>query len=114
MIHSRNEPMPVEMVAPMASQRSGSSGALRVCPSCGGGPVQTKTVSSVFWRGEEALMVRGVPAMICTTCGEDFVSDATARALNRIRETGFGGVASDLQINLPVFDFGTFAADGTI
>ena len=110
MIHSRMQPMSDKPMTPVAGHQNESPVASCVCPSCGG-PAQSRTVSSVFWHGEEAFMIRGVPAMICATCGEDFISDATARELDRIREIGIGGATSNLRISLPVFNFGSVGTD---
>ncbi len=97
--------MSVQPMLFVIGQRTDLSGALCGCPRCGGGPVEERAISSVFWRGEGAIMIRDVPAMICTHCGEDFISDATARELDRIRNTGFAGGASDDQICMPVFKY---------
>jgi YgiT-type zinc finger domain-containing protein len=104
-MRSGDEMMSVEPMLFAIGQRADQSGARCGCPRCGGGPVEERTISSVFWRGEAAIMIRDVPAMICTHCGEDFISDATARELDRIRNTGFAGGASDDQICMSVFKF---------
>jgi YgiT-type zinc finger domain-containing protein len=75
------------------------------CPRCGAGPLHASMVSSVFWHGDRAVMIRGIPATVCTACGEDFISDATAAELDRIRGHGFDGSAADSYVTVPAFDF---------
>lgn len=60
----------------------------------------------MFWRGTEALMVRSIPAVFCTRCGEEFVSEATATELERIRAAGFNGSGPEAWVSIPVFSFG--------
>jgi len=55
------------------------------CPICGGikKPGKTTyTVDSDFG----LVVVRGVSAMICSQCGEEWINDVTARDLERIVE----------------------------
>jgi YgiT-type zinc finger domain-containing protein len=81
------------------------------CPSCGAGPLRKSTVNSIFWRGDTPLMVRGIPANVCTACGEDFLSDATVIELDRIRGIGFDGSATDCYVKVPVINFGHLAPE---
>lgn len=83
------------------------------CPACGAGPLRNGKVSSVFWRGDQALMVQGIPAIVCESCGEDFISDDTAIALDWIKGSGFSKSGSGSKARLgavrymtvPVFEF---------
>ena len=107
---SRNEPISEKWLMPSAGLSTEATDGFHGCPCCGAGPLQERSVSSVFWLGEKALMVRGVPAMVCTACGEDFISHATATELDRIRGAGFNGSVSDVHVSIPVFDFGKISA----
>ena len=49
----------------------------------------TSSFSAVFWRGYYAFMWRGIPALGCGGCGEEFISDDTAIELDRIKGMGF-------------------------
>lgn len=83
------------------------------CPACGAGPLRSGKVSSMFWRDDQALMVQGIPAVVCESCGEDFISDDTAIALDWIKGSGFSKTSSGSgprlgavrYMTVPVFEF---------
>lgn len=75
------------------------------CPKCGGGPLSERTVDSIFWRGQDAVMIRDIPAMACQSCGEDFIDDRTVVHLDRMKGEGFSGSANTEFIRIPVFAF---------
>ena len=50
------------------------------CPLCGGKRKQGKTTfTAEFGRG--VVVVRDVPALLCTQCGEDWIADEVAEQL---------------------------------
>jgi YgiT-type zinc finger domain-containing protein len=76
------------------------------CPRCGSGPLKPSMVSSVFWRGDNALMIRNIPAFVCMACGEDFINDETVIELDRIKGLGFDGANAESYARIPVFTLG--------
>ena len=54
-----------------------------ICPSCGGGKKAGETIFTVNL-GEGILIVRDVPALICSQCGEDWIDDKTASSLEKL------------------------------
>lgn len=55
----------------------------RTCPICGGTKKAGKTTYTVD-PGFGVVVVRDVPAMICSQCGEEWIDNATARDLEKI------------------------------
>lgn len=56
-----------------------------LCPICGGG--KTEGIITFTADLQETLVViRGVPATVCALCGNEWLADATAAALERIVE----------------------------
>ena len=63
-------------------RKEGSPG---LCPLCGGRRAPGKTTYAVDL-GTGVVVVRNVPAMVCGQCGEDWLSDDTARRLEELTE----------------------------
>ncbi len=55
------------------------------CPLCGGERAPGKTTYTVDL-GSGVIVVREVPAMVCTQCGEEWIDGATASRLEGIVE----------------------------
>ena len=53
------------------------------CPMCGGEKKPGTTTYSVDL-GDGVIVVRSVPAQICSQCGEEWIESATARTLEKI------------------------------
>jgi YgiT-type zinc finger domain-containing protein len=53
------------------------------CPLCGGEKKQGKTTYSVDLK-DGVVVVRDVPAQICSQCGEEWIDAQTAQALEKI------------------------------
>ncbi len=53
------------------------------CPLCGGTKKPGKTVFSVDL-GFGVVVVRDVPATVCSLCGADWIDDATAEKLEEV------------------------------
>lgn len=53
------------------------------CPLCGGEKASGKTTYSVDL-GEGVVVVRSVPAQICSQCGEEWIDAQAARTLEEI------------------------------
>ncbi len=54
-----------------------------VCPLCGGGKKAGKTTFTVDL-GFGVVVVRDVPATVCSQCGTDWVDDSISEELERI------------------------------
>ena len=56
------------------------------------------TTTVTLTRGETTVVIRDVPAQICTTCGEEYVDAATGKRLSQIAETAvIEGVQVDVR-----------------
>ena len=51
------------------------------CAICKHGEVEPGTTTVTLERGMTTLVVKGVPASVCQTCGEEYVDEGTARDL---------------------------------
>ena len=51
------------------------------CVICKHGEVTPGTTTITLERGMTMLVVKGVPARVCQTCGEEYVDEATTRSL---------------------------------
>ncbi len=76
------------------------------CPGCGAAVLRRVTISSIFWRDKAAMMVHSIPAYLCDSCGEDFVSDETVAKLEMIKTTLFDAPNTRVFVQVPVLDFG--------
>lgn len=56
------------------------------CPVCRNGDLSPGFTSLTFERGEATIVVKGVPADICSNCGEAFVAEPTARRVSEVAE----------------------------
>jgi len=53
------------------------------CPLCGGDKEKGETTFTTDL-GFGVVVVRGVPALVCDVCGESWLEDETAQALEKI------------------------------
>jgi len=56
------------------------------CVTCKHGETKEGTTTVTFERGGLTLVVKEVPAQVCTNCGEDYVDDHIAREILNIAE----------------------------
>lgn len=54
-----------------------------LCPLCGGNKREGKTTFSADL-GASVVIVRNVPAMVCTQCGEAWINPKTAKKLEEV------------------------------
>lgn len=59
---------------------------MKTCPLCKGSIVEGMGTFTVDL-GEGIVVVRDIPAMVCSQCGEEWLSDTTAVKLETIVET---------------------------
>ena len=55
------------------------------CPVCGGEKAPGTTMFSVDL-GDGVVVIRSVPAQVCSQCGEEWIDDKTAKDLEEIVE----------------------------
>ncbi len=60
-------------------------GSLSLCPLCGGTKKPGKTTYTVDL-GSGVVVVRNVPATVCTQCGEEWIDPLTAQKLEQITQ----------------------------
>nr|WP_249139087.1 type II toxin-antitoxin system MqsA family antitoxin [Actibacterium sp. MT2.3-13A] len=75
------------------------------CTSCSGGTLAAETVKAAFWEGERLVVVDGIPALVCRTCGEKYYEDETAMRLDLMRGAGFAPEKAVQSMTVPVFRF---------
>ncbi len=56
------------------------------CVICQYGETEPGTTTVALTRDDTTIVIRDVPALICTTCGEENVDAATSRRLSQIAE----------------------------
>jgi YgiT-type zinc finger domain-containing protein len=68
------------------------------CVICQYGETEPGTTTFTLTRGETTVVIRDVPAQICTTSGEEYVDAATGKRLAQIAETAVNeGVQVDVR-----------------
>lgn len=73
------------------------------CYFCGGTPVP-KAVTAENWWGEALVLVEGVPALVCDTCGETYFDAETSRQLDELRRSP---PPQRRVVEVPVYEFST-------
>jgi YgiT-type zinc finger domain-containing protein len=67
------------------------------CPSCNG-EIRPGAATVTLERDGSTIVVKGVPAEVCENCGEEFVSEETARRVTDLGETAIrSGVEVDVR-----------------
>ena len=79
--------------------------ATPLCKRCELGGLQPKHIETAFWRNGGLMVIRNIPAMVCPTCGEEYVSDETALGLDRMRGNGFLPNSASERMIVPVFEY---------
>ena len=68
------------------------------CVICQFGETELGTTTVTLTKDETTVVIRGVPAQICTTCGEEYVDAETGKRLSQIAETAVNeGVQVDVR-----------------
>ena len=101
------------MQGPDAAPASGADvHELSRCTNCSGGVLARRDVNTAFWQGTCLVVVEGIPALVCQTCGEQFYEDEIAMKLDLMRGAGFPADKAVRSMTVPVFDFGASNAGG--
>ena len=80
-------------------------GADVLCDRCEEGVLREQTIQTAFWRGTGLVVVRNIPAMVCSLCGEEYVADRTAIGLDQMRGAGFTSNGSAERMIVPVINY---------
>lgn len=75
------------------------------CIKCAEGELMSKLINTAFWRDAGLLVIRNIPAMVCSACGEEYVADETALGLDRMYGQGFADKDAVDSMTVPVFDY---------
>ena len=68
------------------------------CRNCPEGHYQKGEISELMERGNTVVVVRGVPAQVCDTCGDALTtSETTERLLSMLDEAEAAGVESEVR-----------------
>ena len=68
------------------------------CIICKHGHIQTGKATVTLERDGLTLVIKGVPAMVCSTCGEEYVDeDTTARLLQTAEQAAGAGVQVEIR-----------------
>jgi YgiT-type zinc finger domain-containing protein len=70
------------------------------CPACEGDSAKTELVSEVFTIDGRRALVEGIPAQVCTRCGEATFSRETTE---RVRKMVHGATQPEKTVPLDVF-----------
>ena len=76
-----------------------------LCDRCEQGLLAEKPIQTAFWRRDDLVVIRNIPAMVCQTCGEEYVASRTAIGLDRMRGNGFAATGSNERMIVPVLDY---------
>lgn len=68
------------------------------CVICKNGQTQQGTATITLEREGATVVIKGVPARVCSNCGEEYVEEAiTARVLKTAEEAARAGVQVDVR-----------------
>lgn len=68
------------------------------CVICQYGETEPGTTTIALTRNETTIVIRDVPALICTTCSEEYVDVVTGKRLSQIAEAAVNeGVQVDVR-----------------
>jgi len=75
------------------------------CTSCAGGRLARDNVRTALWQGDDLVIVEGIPALVCQSCGERYFEDETAMALDFMRGGGLEEGTAIRRVSVPVFAY---------
>jgi YgiT-type zinc finger domain-containing protein len=78
-------------------------GPLVSCINCGSVDMSRTDVRTAFWHGDRLVVVDGISALVCQTCGEQYYDDQTVVQLDLLRGAGFPIEQAEAEIVVPVF-----------
>ena len=82
----------------MGTRYEGQEETLMKCIICQYGETEPGATTVALTRGETTIVIRDVPAEICTICGEEYVDAVTGKRLSQIAEKAVNeGVQVDVR-----------------
>ena len=85
----------------MTSERSETTGegaCQAQCPMCPAGTLREDTTTLTMERGDATIVFKGVPADVCDSCGEAFVSEDVSEEVYKQAEAAIeAGVQVDVR-----------------
>lgn len=75
------------------------------CPRCGSTKLREALLKSTFWHDARLVVVDNIPAIVCESCGERFLGNATSATLDLMRERGFPVDEATSHMHVAVFSF---------
>jgi len=102
-----------EQQEPLAAPAPATQAEPAGCIACSGGTLAAEKVKAAFWEGERLVVVDGIPALVCQTCGERYYEDETAMKLDLMRGAGFPSDRAAQSMTVPVFNFDAATGDRT-
>ena len=88
-----------------ATEAAVNGNASPLCDRCGDGHLQEQPIQTAFWRAGGLVVIRNIPAMVCSVCGEEYVADRTAIGLDRMRGAGLATAGPIEPMIVPVVDY---------
>ncbi|SHL57613.1 YgiT-type zinc finger domain-containing protein [Roseovarius marisflavi] len=94
-----------------AAPASEATAEQAMCTACSGGFLTRQDVKTALWEGEGLVVIEGIAALVCQSCGEQYYEDDTAMKLDLMRGTGFSAENAVRSMTVPVFVFETPGTD---
>jgi len=57
----------------------------QACDMCGKNAARVRRVTRSFGRRSDLFVIEGVPVVVCTSCGESYLTAETLREIERLR-----------------------------
>lgn len=86
-------------------EQAGKPGSGMTCSSCERAQLVESRISTVFRSGDDWAVIRDIPAMVCPSCREELIDDATVVRLDMMRATGFSQEEASETMTVPVFTY---------
>lgn len=68
-----------------ARSSSAPSMSSEQCPYCGSAELQQKLVTRSFGKGENLLVIEGIPSITCGNCSESYFTATTMHDIERVK-----------------------------
>jgi len=78
---------------------------LSQCTSCASGTLGHDKVSTALWRGKDLVVIEGIPALVCSSCGERYFEDKTAMAIDMMQAGKGNDHTPERMMSVPVYAF---------
>ena len=56
-----------------------------LCPFCGSAKLHHRLVTRSFGKGDNLLLIEGIPSITCGNCGESYFTAATMHEIERVK-----------------------------